>query len=57
MTYRLAEMKTMVLDVSTRIKGDEFNIGLIQHLETSMNLICNENETGQINIQGDDLVE
>ena len=56
MTDRLAEMKTMVLDVATRIKGDEFRIGLIQHLETSMNLICNENETEQRNIQGDDLV-
>jgi len=56
MIDRLAEMKTMVLDVATRIKGDEFRIGLIQHLETSMNLICNENETEKRNIQGDDLV-
>ncbi len=38
MIDRLAEMKAMVLDVSKRIKGDEFFIGLIQQLETSMNL-------------------
>ena len=56
MIDRLAEMKAMVLNVATRIKGDEFTIGLIQHLETCMNLICNENEINKKNIQGDDLV-
>lgn len=56
MIDRLAEMKAMVIDVATRIKGDQFRIGLIQHLETCMNLICNENETGEKNIQGNDLV-
>jgi len=56
MIDRLADMKAMVLNCATRIKGDEFTIGLIQHLETCMNLICNENEINKINIQGDDLV-
>ena len=56
MTDRLAEMKVMVLDVSKRIKGDEFFIGLIQQLETSMNIICNDNETGENDIKGNDLI-
>ena len=56
MIDRLAEMKAMVLDVSKRIKGDEFFIGLIQQLETSMNLICNDNETGKNEIKGNDLI-
>jgi len=56
MIDRLAEMKAMVLDVSKRIKGDEFFIGLIQQLETSMNLICNDNETGENEIKGNDLI-
>ena len=39
---RLAEMKAMVLDIYRRIKGDDFFIGLIQNIETSMNLVCKE---------------
>jgi len=49
---RLAEMKDMVLDLSKRIKGDEFFIGLIQNIETSMNLICKD----QKNIANDDMI-
>jgi len=56
MIDRLAEMKAMVLDVSKRIKGDEFFIGLIQQLETCMNLICNDNETEKMKLKGNDLI-
>lgn len=49
---RLAEMKAMVLNLSKRIKGDEFFIGLIQNIETSMNLICKEQKT----IANDDMI-
>jgi hypothetical protein len=52
MTDRLREMKEMVLDVSKRINGDEFFIGLISKLETSMNLICNEKN----DIADDDMI-
>tara|TARA_Y100001937_G_C6933982_1_gene247283 strand:- start:226 stop:588 length:363 start_codon:yes stop_codon:yes gene_type:complete len=45
MTDRLAEMKKMVLDVARRLKGDDFMIGLIQNIETSMKLISEENPT------------
>ena len=41
-TERLGEMKQMVLDVARRIKGDDYFVGLIQNIETSMNLICKE---------------
>ena len=52
MTDRLAEMKAMVLDVAKRVNGDEFFIGLISKLETSMNLICNEKN----DIADDDMI-
>ena len=42
MTDRLAEMKQMVLDVARRVKGDDFMIGLIQNVETSMKLLSEE---------------
>ncbi len=56
MIDRLADMKSMVLKMSSRIKGDEFTIGVIEHLEKCITLICNENETGEKEIKGDDLV-
>ena len=49
---RLAEMKQMVLDVARRIKGDDYFIGLIQNIETSMNLICKE----QKNLTNEDMI-
>ena len=39
---RLKEMKEMTLDLSKRIDGDDYFIGLISKLKTSMNLICKE---------------
>mgnify|MGYP003137847575 FL=1 len=51
-TERLAEMKQMVLDVARRIKGDDYFVGLIQNIETSMNLICKE----QKNITNEDMI-
>ena len=39
---RLKEMKEMTLDLSKRIDGDDYFIGLISKLKTSMNLICEE---------------
>ena len=51
-TERLAEMKQMVLDVARRIKGDDYFVGLIQNIETSMNLICKE----QKNLTNEDMI-
>ena len=51
-TERLGEMKQMVLDVARRIKGDDYFVGLIQNIETSMNLICKE----QKNITNEDMI-
>ena len=56
MIDRLADMKSMVLKMSSRIKGDEFTIGIIEHLEKCNTLICNEHETGENKYRGDDLV-
>tara|TARA_R100001510_G_C7510480_1_gene110361 strand:+ start:67 stop:453 length:387 start_codon:yes stop_codon:yes gene_type:complete len=56
MIDRLADMKSMVLKMSSRIKGDEFTIGIIEHLEKCNTLICNEHETGENQYKGDDLV-
>jgi len=56
MIDRLADMKSMVLKMSSRIKGDEFTIGIIEHLEKCNTLICNEHETGENQYRGDDLV-
>ncbi len=39
---RLKEMKEMTLDLSKRVDGDDYFIGLISKLKTSMNLICKE---------------
>ena len=39
---RLKEMKEMTLDLSKRVNGDDYFIGLISKLKTSMNLICKE---------------
>ena len=39
---RLKEMKEMTLDLSKRVAGDDYFIGLISKLKTSMNLICKE---------------
>ena len=36
---RLKEMKEMTLDLSKRVNGDDYFIGLISKLKTSMNLI------------------
>ena len=49
---RLAEMKDMVLDIYRRIKGDDFFIGLIEKIETSMNLVCKEQKI----VANDDMV-
>lgn len=51
MTDRLAEMKQMVLDVARRVKGDDFMIGLIQNVETSMKLLSEES-----NLAHDDMI-
>ena len=55
MIDRLADMKSMVLKMSSRIKGDEFTIGIIEHLEKCITLICNEHETDENEYRGDDL--
>lgn len=49
---RLAEMKDMVLNIYKRIKGDDFFIGLIQNIETSMNLVCKEQKI----VANDDMI-
>ena len=49
---RLAEMKDMVLNIYKRIKGDDFFIGLIQNIETSMNLVCKEQKL----VANDDMI-
>ena len=50
-TERLAEMKQMVLDVARRIKGDDYFVGLIQNVETSMKLLSEES-----NLAHDDMI-
>ena len=49
---RLAEMKDMVLNIYKRIRGDDFFIGLIQNIETSMNLVCKEQKV----VANDDMI-
>ena len=49
---RLAEMKDMVLNIYKRIRGDDFFIGLIQNIETSMNLVCKEQKI----VANDDMI-
>ena len=49
---RLKEMKEMTLDLSKRVNGDDYFIGLISKLKTSMNLICKE----EYEIANDDML-
>ena len=49
---RLAEMKDMVLNIYKRIRGDDFFIGFIQNIETSMNLVCKEQKI----VANDDMI-